>query len=243
VILYGRKHGLGIELFPALGKCLHRSKTDFEQRNDSMECVSTRWFSRAIVAVLLAIPAAAKADPFGLILDPNPPAEVEGGYKYEYTLLLSADERFTEGDFFTIFDFEGYVPQSIGVANSILSDWDVSVQDFGPGEPTLPGVGNPESNLPNLVFTYKGSEPSAGETIEAGFFATSTHGTVKFGQYSAAHERNVGPSTGPTLWQPAGSQGTLYVPAPEPGSLVLIGMVAPLGLYYVLRRRRAAAAC
>lgn len=205
-----------------------------------MECVSTRWFSRAMVAILLALPAAAKADPFGLVLNPNPPTAVEGGFKYEYTLLLSADERFTEGDFFTIFDFDGYVDQSIGVAASILSDWSVSVQDFGPGAPTLPGAGNPESNLTNLIFTYKGAEPTGGAAIESSFFATSTHGTVKFGQYSAAHERNVGPTNGPTEWQPAGSQGTLYVPAPEPGSIVLIGTVAPLGLYYLVRRRRAA---
>jgi hypothetical protein len=193
-----------------------------------------------MVAVLLVLPAAAKADPFGLILNPNPPTAVDGGFKYEYTLLLSTDERFTTGDYFTIFDFEGYVPQSIGAV--VASDWDVSVQDFGPGAPILPGSGNPESDFTNLVFTYKGNEPSAGATIEAGFFAISTHGNVKYGQYSAAHERSVREIDGVKEWQTAASQGTLYIPAPEPGSLVLIGTVAPLGLYYVLRRRRAAAA-
>jgi hypothetical protein len=207
-----------------------------------MECVSTRWFTRCMVAILLVAPAAAKADPFGLVLDPNPPTAVDGGFKYEYTLLLSVDERFTTGDRFAIFDFAGYVPDSIGVVASLLSDWSVSVQDFGPGAPTLPGAGNPESDVTNLVFTYKGEEPVGGTTLEAGFYAVSTHGTVKYGQYSAAHERNVGPANGPTEWQPAGSQGTLYIPAPEPGSIILIGTVAPLGLYYVLRRRRAASA-
>jgi hypothetical protein len=233
--------GWASKLFPALGKFLHRSKTDFEQRNDSMECVSTRWFTRCIVAILLAIPVAAKADPFGLVLDPNPPTAVDGGYKYEYTLLLSVDERFTTGDRFTIFDFAGYVPDSIGVVASVLSNWSVSVQDFGPGTPILPGAGNPESDVTNLVFTYKGGEPTGGSTLAASFYAVSTHGAVKYGQYSATHQRSVIGLDEVQEWQPAASQGTLYIPAPEPGSIILIGTVAPLGLYYVLRRRRAAA--
>jgi hypothetical protein len=158
-----------------------------------------------------------------------------GNTTFSYTASVASGSRVNTGDYFTIYDFNGYVAGS----EFAPVDWSISVQNVGitpAGQLLADGP-----SVVNLTFTYTGAASLIGPVNPIGgpgaFGADSTSAAVKsLGQYSSmTHKQNPGH---PDHNTPQSNQGYLVTPAavPETSSLMLLvpGLV-PLGM--VLRRR------
>jgi hypothetical protein len=155
---------------------------------------------------------------------------------YQYTATLHSQTKVTgakdEADYFTIYDFNGYLD---GTAVAPV-DWMAS-SDFSGLTPSLILIGDKDDpDVPNLTFTYVGgSDITDGRTI-TGFSAKSIFGpaTITDWYSSQAHKQgdtpngvvqNVGPVQVPQL--PQNEPGDV----PEPMSMALLGGgLAALGL-------------
>lgn len=76
---------------------------------------------------------------------------VTGGFQWTYGVEITGLEEVRAGDFFTIYDFAGYINGSIEAPNA---DWDAYVQNFGPAGPNQSSAVD-DPNVVNLVFLYK----------------------------------------------------------------------------------------
>lgn len=194
--------------------------------------------SRASVATLLSAAAlmlgnAVKADIIPVF---NASTPVGGGNtEFSYNVEIADGTRVNKNDFFTIYDFNGYV------AGSAFApvNWTISEQNVG-----ITPVGQVLTDNPavvNLTFTYTGAATLTGPINPVGgvgaFGADSTNSAIKaLGQYaSSSHKNN---PHHPDDNTPQRNQGFVVTPAavPETSSLMLLlpGLV-PLGI--VLRRR------
>jgi len=158
-------------------------------------------------------------------------------YRFSYDVEIPANSRVNTGDYFTIYDFNGYIAGS----EFAPVGWSISVQPTGIDVPGQSGITDSASVM-NLTFTYTGATTLFGPINPVGgaskaFGADSTSGAVKgLGQYAgSSHKQNPGHPDNNTL---QGNQGFLVTPAavPETSSLMLLvpGLV-PLGI--MLRRR------
>lgn len=160
-----------------------------------------------------------------------------GDTEFSYTVSIAAGSRVNKGDYFTIYDFDGYIAGS----DFAPVDWSFSVQNIG-----ITPAGQIVSDSPgiqNLTFTYTGFATLFGPISNVGgigaFGADSTFSAAfKNGQYaSQSHildpgnpdDNTVRSDSGKTVI-PFGSFGA------EPSSIVLLlpGLL-PLGI--MLRRR------
>src|SRR5260370_26744372 len=113
----------------------------------------TRWFL-ALALLGLAVPARAGLIPAAVNVAPD-----GANFRFTYTIVLPSDYKLKSGDYFTIYDFKGYVPASFlwapGPSIDIHSSgWAQSAPMIGQTPPHV----NPIDNhaLPNLTFTYSG---------------------------------------------------------------------------------------
>jgi hypothetical protein len=193
--------------------------------------------SRASFGALLSTAAllvgnAVKADIIPVF---NASTPVGGGTEFSYNVSIASGSRVNTGDYFTIYDFNGYIAGS----EFAPADWAISVQPVGvtPAGQLL----TDDAAVVNLTFTYTGAAPLIGPINPVGgtgaFGADSTSAAIKaLGQYaSATHKQNPGQ---PDHNTPQSNQGFVVTPAavPETSSLMLLvpGLV-PLGI--MLRRR------
>jgi MYXO-CTERM domain-containing protein len=163
------------------------------------------------------------------------PTAVSGGYIWEYDAQLTQQQFLKSGDFFTIFDFNGYVPGF----ETTPSNWVFSSANTGllPAGLVIPD----DPTVANLTWKYTGPTTTHGP-IDLGLFkAKSLYGDLGIGMYGAQGHKwskigyfplpdhgsltmNKGPITTPVA--PA--------PVPEPCSMALLG----LGAAPLLRLRR-----
>lgn len=194
--------------------------------------------SRASIGTLLSAAAlllgnAVKADIIPVFEGSAPNG---GNTTFSYTASVASGSRVNTGDYFTIYDFNGYVAGS----EFAPADWAISVQNSGvtPAGQLL----TDDAAVVNLTFTYTGLPTLFGPINPVGgvgaFGADSTTAAIKaLGQYaSETHKHNPGQPDNNTLQS---NQGFVVTPAavPETSSLMLLlpGLV-PLG---IMMRRRA----
>jgi len=156
-------------------------------------------------------------------------------FEFSYNVEIPANTRVNTGDYFTIYDFNGYVA---GSAFAPVG-WDISIQPTGIDVPGQTGI--TDTGIDNITFTYIGAGTIFGPVNPVGgtgaFGADSVSPATKgLGQYAGeSHKQNPGHPDNNTL---QGNQGFLVTPAavPETSSLMLLvpGLV-PLGI--MLRRR------
>lgn len=196
--------------------------------------------SRASIGALLSAAAlfagaAVKADIIP-VFNANTP--VAGGCEFSYNVNIADGSRVNTGDYFTIYDFHGYIPSSAFAP----VDWDISVQNTGitPAGVDPSAFSGDSAGVPNITFTYIGAATLFGPIAPVGgvgaFGADSKFCSVNdLGTYaSSAHKNNPGKGDDNTLQANGGFTVTPNVPETSSLMLLVPGLV-PLSI--MVRRR------
>jgi hypothetical protein len=188
--------------------------------------IRTRLLALSVAAAALAAAPTARA---GLLPVSFSMAPDTGGYRYTYGVILTTDAYIKPGDYFTIYDFAGFVPGSMSTA----SGWTTSVAAVTLGTKTVP-TDNPA--LPNLTWTYNGPQIN-GQKGLGNFSAVSTENNFQYNSFTAQTHRVVDGHVDNNI-----TDVQIPVPGaktPEPASLALMGIGLPLvSALKLLRRRR-----
>lgn len=154
-------------------------------------------------------------------------------YRWTYAIVLPTNMKLQSGDYFTIYDFGGYVPDS----NVQPDNWAFSSANIG----TTPDRLHPDDNpaLPNLTWIYKGDTLDSGQIGLGNFWAVSEFGEATDSFFTARTHRASDGRVDSNLTEtvvpvPTGPQPTI----PEPTTLVLAGLGLPVLGFLRLRRNQ-----
>lgn len=196
--------------------------------------------SRASLGALLSAAAllagsVVKAD---IVPTFNAATPTANGCEFSYNANVSDGSQVNTNDYFTIYDFHGYVSGSAFAP----VDWTISVQNTGitPAGVDPNAFGGDSASVINITFTYTGASSITGPSLVGGtgaFGAESTFcKTSDLGTYaSQTHKFNPGQPDDNTR-QANGGFTVTPTNVPETSSLMLLvpGLV-PLGI--MLRKR------
>ena len=218
--------------------------------------MGTRTVQCGIAVVAMAISQAVSAATLTPALDSVVFDPIANNYIWSYTVSEDAAGRVTGGavpgaleparsapgdpdeegliaDYFTIFDFGGYISGSA----TTPAGW--AFQSLLLGSRNVQHVVDDDASVPNLTWYYTGAT-APGPFTQAGFSARSVYGLPVAGEYAGedTHNQAGEPADGDTDL----SLGSISVPGPqqqlpEPGTAALAGLAA-LGLLARRLRRR-----
>jgi hypothetical protein len=128
----------------------------------------------AVVLLVFALAITSPAARSDLVPDFNAATPSINGCSYSYNVSITAGSQVNTGDYFTIYDFHGYVP---GTAYA-PADWVASEQFTGntPFGVDIRAFYGDSATFVNLVFTYVGATSIQGSTLigGAGAFGAET---------------------------------------------------------------------
>jgi len=206
------------------------------------------WIKSLMAAALIALSlnSTAKA---GLIPVSVSVQSEAGNFRWTYSVVLPTDMKLQSGDYFTVYDFQGYVAGSGGVLSAFpgmdaasAANWSFSTAKSGP----TPALLSPEDdpNVDNLTWMYTGPTINeSGKVTLGNFIATSLFQDSTKSYFTATNSRaadgardnNISDTSVPT-----GEVGP-PPPVPEPATLALLGIGLPLvGGARMFRRKKAA---
>jgi len=193
-----------------------------------------RVFSRCLLAVALVSMASVGQAEAGLLpikVTVAPEADV---HRWTYGVVLTSDSQLHTGDFFTIYDFAGYIPGS----NVQPLQFDFSATFVGPTPGRIDATDSPD--LMNLTWTYTGPDITNGQLGLGNFAANSSSGMTTDGLFSAQTHRSVDGRIDSNITPtdvPVPSIPTI----PEPTTMALVAIGLPLvGASRYFRRAKAA---
>ncbi len=139
-------------------------------------------------------------------------------FQFNYTATVTLDQRVVTGDFFTIYDFNGLVPNSA----TMPPDWSFSSALTG----VTPSQTDPpdDPTIPNITFTYTGTTPIIGPAALGTFSAVSNFGQSHPGYFAAEGTLN---SNGTKV----DNVGVIPVPVPEISAFSQILEICALGIF------------
>jgi hypothetical protein len=150
-------------------------------------------------------------------------------FRYTYSVLLESDTVLKTGDYFTIYDFAGFVEGS----NAQPSAFAFQSLYTGPTpSQVLPGD---DPNLPNLTWRYTGADTLAGQLDLGDFSAESIYGMTADDDFTGLTHRKVDGHLNSNITDTNVPVPVEYCHVPEPSSLLLLGLAVPAVLW--LRRR------
>jgi len=199
-----------------------------------------RLFAAAVVAVgVSAAPAKAGLFPVSVSIQPE-----AGNFRWTYNVVLPTNMKLQSGDYFTIYDFGGYVPGSASLTSpfpdaSVLANWSVTSSLLGKS----PGRVNPndDPNVPNVTWTYNGPDltnPTGGSL--GNFSAASTFQDSQGSFFTGINHRDTG-EMDQNVTETISPTGQINPPTPgvpEPATLALAGLGLPLIGARWLRRKK-----
>jgi len=203
----------------------------------------TRLFTAAVAIVVSAGSANAGLLPVSVTVQPE-----AGNFRWTYSVVLPTDMKLQAGNYFTIYDFAGYMSGS-GMVSSTSPDssfsqyWALSTAPLGPTPDRLNPQDDP--NIANLTFTYSGPTIPNGQLTLGNFVASSTFGNAGTSFFTATNPQALSGSIDSNITDtlvPVGEEIPPPIGTPEPTTMVLAGLGLPLiGLGRFLRRKTASA--
>jgi len=190
--------------------------------------------TRNILAALLLVSGLTGLAQAGLLPTSVTVLPESNYYRWTYSVVVPTDQYITAGDYFTIYDFDGMVGNSV----QMPTGWTVSVNNIG----KTPGLTTPvdDPNIPNLTFTYNG-DPIFGQLGLGNFSAGSSSNLSADGMFTSRVHRSSDNKTEDTITftdVPRPTAGTPPSNTPEPATVALLGIGLPfVGAVRLVRRK------
>ncbi|QEL17994.1 PEP-CTERM sorting domain-containing protein [Limnoglobus roseus] len=193
-----------------------------------------KWFSKLFLAAAATLAANATATAGLLPVSVTVLPEADN-FRWTYAIVLPTDSKLQSGNYFTIYDFQGYVPGG----ESAPDGWTFSASKVGPTPNLLKP--NDDPDLYNLTWKYTGDTIPSGQIGLGNFWAFSTIQDVASDSFTAQTNRTSDGLVDNNITETDVPKGTAPVDptlTPEPTTLVLAGLGLPLlGLARVRRKK------
>ncbi|MBA4068022.1 MAG: hypothetical protein C0501_30820 [Isosphaera sp.] len=205
------------------------------------------WTARLLAAAAVAAaaaPASAGLLPVSVSVQPE-----AGNFRWTYSVVLPSDMKLQAGDYFTIYDFGGYVPGSGMVLSPFPDDmaagfWSFSTSKTGPTPDRLNPQDDPMTD--NLTWKYSGPTIPSGQLTLGNFTATSMFEMSQDSFFTATNPTALTGEIDSNITETLTPTGMVTTPppgVPEPTTLALAGLGLPVAgvARWVRRKRRQAA--
>ena len=193
------------------------------------------WMTRTMLAGLAALGLAQSASagllPVSVTITPE-----AGNFRWTYAIVLPTDMKLQAGNYFTIYDFNGYKAGG----ESSPDGWTFSAVKSGPIPDRLKP--NDDPAIINLTWKYNGPTIPSGQIGLGNFWAVSEFGEAKDDFFTARTNRTSDGLTDSNITdtQTPKPTGTPIDPnlVPEPTTLALAGLGLPLVALFRRRNRK-----
>lgn len=194
------------------------------------------WIARLFAAAVAVVAVSGSTVQAGIIPVSVTVTPEAGNFRWTYAVVLPSDMQLQAGNYFTIYDFGGYVPGTIVTPDG----WSASVATNAIAPVGLEPTNN--AGIDDLTFTYNGETIPSGQIGLGNFWAVSSVGnsvvtsfTAQNVQFSTGNiDRNIVDTIAPApavIPPPTG--------VPEPTTLALAGLGLPLiGGVRLFRRKK-----
>lgn len=182
------------------------------------------------LAAVLVVGLAANTARAGLLPVTVTVTPEAGNFRFTYAIVLPTDSQLQTGDYFTIYDFAGFIDGS----QVQPEGWTFTTANTGPTPAFL--TPNDDPGVANLTWTYDGPTIEGTKAGLGNFWAVSLYQTTANSHFTAMTHRSSDGTFDSNI-----TETTVPVPVPpppgvpEPATLVLAGLGLPL---LALARRR-----